>query len=243
MNLTNQTILITGATSGIGLHLAIRLHNEGNKVIISARNKDRLQEIAYQNEGMAFFACDVSDAAQREALAGWAISEFPQLNMVVNNAGLMQLHNLTGPLDADRISTEVHTNLIAPIHMSSLLIQHLQKQAASAIVNVTSGLAFTPLATVPVYCATKAGLHSFCVSFRHQLKNTSVKVFEIIPPAVETNLGHEDGYDRSNDHLMSSAEFVDQVVDVLKNDQYETGIGMAEGLRQQREGLFEVLNP
>lgn len=222
MNVTNQTILITGATSGIGLHLGIRLHKEGNKVIISARNKNRLQEIAEQNEGMAFFACDVSVAVQREALAEWAISEHPQLNIVVNNAGIMRLHNLTGPLEADRIDAEVHTNLIAPIHMSSLFVQHLQKQAQSAIVNVTSGLAFTPLATVPVYCATKAGLHSFCVSLRHQLKNTSVKVFEIIPPAVETNLGHEDDYNRSNDHLMSSAEFVNQVLDVLKNDQYST---------------------
>lgn len=105
------------------------------------------------------------------------------------------------------------------------------------------GLAFTPLATVPVYCATKAGLHAFCVSLRHQLRHTSVKVFGIIPPAVASNLGHTDGYDRSQDQAMDVREFVAEVLHVLAQDQYEVGIGPAEGLRQQREGLFGAPNP
>lgn len=243
MNFKDKTVLITGATSGIGLQLAVRLFREGNRVIISGRNEGKLKEVASGYKGMAFFACDVSSAEQREALAVKIISAYPKLDVIINNAGVMMVHDLTRQLDIERINNEVNTNLIAPIHLSNLFIQHLQKQDGAAIINISSGLAFTPLATVPVYCSTKAGLHSFCVSLRHQLKNTSVKVFEIIPPAVDTNLGHQDGYDKSKDQLLGVSEFVDQVMKLLKNDNYEMGIGLAEALRQQRDGLFNVLNP
>jgi uncharacterized oxidoreductase len=243
MELVNQTVLITGATSGIGLHLATRLHALGNTVIACGRRPERLAELAAQHPGLATYACDVREASQREALAAWAIAHYPGLTMLVNNAGIMQQYDLTQPLDVAKVTAEVTSNLIAPMHLGSLLTAHLQQQPAAAIVNVTSGLAFTPLATVPVYCATKAGLHSFCLSLRHQLRHTAVRVFEIVPPAVRTALGKEDHYDNSKDQTISVEEFVDEMLDVLRRDQYEVGIGMAEHLRQQREALFDAINP
>jgi uncharacterized oxidoreductase len=243
MQLTNRTILLTGGTSGIGLHLALQLLHRGNQVIICGRRQDKLAALAAQHPGLLTYACDVSDAAQREQLAAWVTSAYPALDVVINNAGLMQLFDLRAPVDSQRLQQEVTTNLIAPIHLGGLLVEHLQRQPAAAIVNVTSGLAFTPLASVPVYSATKAGLHAFCLALRYQLRETPVQVFEIIPPAVSTELGHADGYDRSHDHAMDVVEFTDHVLRVLEQDQYEVGIGTAEGLRQQRDGLFSALNP
>lgn len=236
MHLTHQTILITGATSGIGLHLALQLHARNNQVIICGRRPAKLAELAAQYPGLGTYTCDVSEAAQREQLAVWVTATYPRLNVLVNNAGLMQLFDLKQPLDAQKVAAEVATNLLAPMHLGSLLGPHLQQQPTAAIVNVTSGLAFTPLATVPVYCATKAALHAFCLCLRYQLRHTSVKVFEIIPPAVDTNLGHADGYDRSQDQAMAVDHFTDHLLQVLAQDQYEVGIGAAAGLQQQREG-------
>lgn len=243
MNLSNQTVLITGGTSGIGLHLAIRLHEMNNIVIICGRKEERLHEIATQYPGIDTYLCDVSDAQDRVALADWTISKYPDLNILVNNAGVMQLFDLTNNLDVNKITDEITTNLIAPIHLNSLFVGHLQKQETAAIVNVTSGLAFTPLASVPVYCATKAGLHSFTTSLRYQLKHTRIKVFEIIPPAVETTLGRADGYEQSKDSIMKLDDFIDEFIRMLEQDNYETGIGIAEGLHQQRDALFGMLNP
>ncbi|MFD1873114.1 SDR family oxidoreductase [Hymenobacter bucti] len=243
MNLTNQTVLITGATSGIGLNLAIELHKLGNQVIICGRRQERLAELAAQHPGLATRVCDVSEAAQRESLAAWATATYPSLNVLVNNAGFMQLHDLTQALDSEKITAEITTDLIAPIHLGSLLAVHLAQQPTAAIINVTSGLAFTPLASMPVYCAAKAGLHSFCLSLRYQLRDTAVRVFEIVPPAVHTEFSQVGGYDISNDNAMNVNDFVQEVLRVLAQDQYEVGIGIAEGLRQQKDALFGALNP
>jgi uncharacterized oxidoreductase len=243
MKLTHQTVLLTGATSGIGRHLAGRLHELGNQVIVCGRQPEQLAELAAQYPGLATYVCDVSNATQCAAFAQWAATTYPQLNVLINNAGLMQLFDLTNAVDLSKVSAEIATNLLAPIHLISLLSNQLQQQPAAAILNVTSGLAFTPLASVPVYSATKAALHAFTVCLRYQLRETAVKVFEIIPPAVDTNLGHADKYDRSNDHPMPVAEFVEALLQVMERDAYEVGIGSAEGLRQQREALFSLLNP
>lgn len=242
MTLSQQTILITGATSGIGLHLAIRLHQLGNQVIACGRNQQQINDLATEHAGMATHLCDITDEQQRRELATWATAHYPALNVVINNAAIMQLVDLTQPVDPAKVMTELTTNLLAPIHLGGLFVEHLQRQPIAALVNVTSGLAFTPLATVPVYCATKAAMHSFSVSQRHQLRNTSVRVFEIIPPAVKTNLGHQDNYDRSNDELMPMDDFIDAVIEALQTDTYEAGIGSAEYLRQQRDALFGLLN-
>ncbi|UPK68497.1 SDR family oxidoreductase [Chitinophaga filiformis] len=242
MNLTNQTILITGGTSGIGYHLAVRLHENNNKVIICGRRKDRLSEISSAHPGIDTYVCDMEDADQRVMLAEWAINTHPSLNVLVNNAGILHYVDLTKPVDQQQLTAEVTTNLIAPIHLSGLMIAHLQKQENPAIMNVTSGLAFTPIANMPVYCATKAGMHAFTMSLRHQLKNTSIKVFEIIPPAVKTNLGKSDGNDDTGHDAMDVKEFVEQVLLVAEQDQYQKGIGIAEGLVAQRDALFDVIN-
>lgn len=243
MNLSKQTILITGATSGIGLHLASKLYQLGNQLIACGRSQQLLDQLAAEHPGMATYRCDLTDEAQRRELAHWAIAQYPSLNIVINNAGIMQLVDLTQPVDSAKVMTELTTNLLAPIHLGNLFVEHLQRQPVAALVNVSSGLAFTPLASVPVYCATKAALHSFSVSQRYQLRDTSVRVFEIIPPAVGTNLGHQDHYDNSTDELMPMDEFIEAVIEALQADTYEAGIGPAEHLRQQREALFSLLNP
>ncbi|WP_420155790.1 SDR family oxidoreductase [Siphonobacter sp.] len=243
MNLTQQTILITGATSGIGLHLASRLHQLGNQVIACGRNQQQLDQVATEHVGIITYLCDITDDSQRRDLANWATTHYPTLNMVINNAGIMQQFDLTQSVDSAKVMTELTTNLLAPIHLGSLFVEHLQRQSVAALVNVSSGLAFTPLASVPVYCATKAALHSFCLSQRHQLRNTSVRVFEIIPPAVGTNLGHQDHYDNSNDELMPMNDFIDAVINALQTDTYEAAIGAADYLRQERDAVFNLINP
>ncbi|OUJ64874.1 SDR family oxidoreductase, partial [Hymenobacter crusticola] len=207
-----QTVLLTGATSGIGRHLAATLHALGNQVLVCARQPEPLAALATQYPGLATYVCDVSDPAQCAALAHWATRTYPHLNVVINNAGIMHLLDLTQALDLTKVSTEIATNLLAPIHLISLLTTHLQQQPTAAILNITSGLAFTPLAAVPVYSATKAALHAFTTCLRYQLRGTAVQVFEIIPPAVETNLGHADHYDRSHDHPLSVAAFVEAML-------------------------------
>ncbi|OZI05498.1 short-chain dehydrogenase [Siphonobacter sp. BAB-5385] len=243
MNLTQQTILITGATSGIGLHLAGRLHQMGNQVIACGRNQQQLDQLAAEHAGISTYLGDITDEQQRQELADWATTHYPTLNIVINNAGIMQQVDLTQPIDPAKVMTELVTNLLAPIHLGGLFVKHLQEQSVAALVNVSSGLAFTPLASVPVYCATKAAMHSFSVSQRHQLRDTSVRVFEIIPPAVGTNLGHQDNYDNSKDQLMPMDDFINAVIDALQTDTYEAAIGAAEYLRQQRDAVFSQINP
>lgn len=243
MKLTQQTILITGATSGIGLALAARLYEMKNTVIISGRKQERLDEIAAQYPGMDTFCCDLQKKESREELATRVMEKYPKLTMLINNAGLMKVNDFTAEVPFDKIAEEITVNLMTPVHLVSLFSQHLQKQEQAAIINVTSGLAYTPLATVPVYCATKAALHSFTFSLRHQLRETSVKVFEIIPPAVATDLGKNDGYEQNRSMAMKLDDFISDCIHRLENDQYELGIGMAEKLQAEREGLFDMLNP
>lgn len=163
--------------------------------------------------------------------------------MLINNAGV-QLHtNLTQPVDVKQIALETETNFVAPIHLASLFAQHLSSKPEAAIINVSSGLAFAPLAFMPVYCATKAAIHSLSLSLRHQLKNTSVKVFEVIPPSVDTELGHHNREDKNQSHGgMPVTEFVAAALKGMEKDEYETAVGQAIGLRAKREELFGMMN-
>lgn len=243
MNLSQQTVLITGGTSGIGLEMAKRLVDLENTVIICGRRMERLEHIKAQYPKIVVKQCDVADAAQREELFTWATNNFPQLNILVNNAGVQLLTDLTQPVDLSRIQSEIDINVIAPLHLSSLFAAHLSNQAEAAIINVTSGLAFAPLAFMPVYCATKAAMHSATLSLRHQLRNTSVKVFELIPPAVDTELGHDRREDKTQSHGgMPVEEFVAAALEGLRNDEYETAVGQAIGLKAKREALFDAMN-
>jgi len=195
MKPTGNTILITGGGSGIGRGLAEALHAKGNTVILAGRRKALLEETANANPGMKFLVLDIEKAGAIRSLAVRLASEFPALNVLINNAGIMRMENLLAQQD-DLADAEamVTTNLLGPIRMTAALLPLLQKQERSTIINVSSGLAFVPLAPTPTYCATKAAIHSYTLSLRYQLKGTTTEVLEIAPPYVQTDLmgGAED---------------------------------------------------
>ena len=195
MQMTGNTILITGGGSGIGRGLAEALHALGNQVILAGRRKGPLEETAKANPGMKFLTLDIEDRTAIRAFAGRFAAEHPEINVLVNNAGIMRAEDLLDQQDdlADAESM-VTTNLLGPIRLTAALLPLLRKQKHSAIVNVSSGLAFVPLAFTPTYCATKAAIHSYTQSLRYQLKDTATEVIEIIPPYVQTDLmdGAED---------------------------------------------------
>jgi uncharacterized oxidoreductase len=173
----------------------------------------------------------------------WLLSDFKQLNVLINNAGIQRPVNfLKGPQDLREADNEVATNLKAPIHLSAQLLPHLRRKKEAAIVNISSGLAFTPLAAVPVYCATKAAVHSWSLSLRHQLRDTSVRVFEVAPPMVATELAGERHRPEAGDHVMSAEAVAEGVLKALGRNQYQVALGAAANLLAEREALFSVIN-
>jgi uncharacterized oxidoreductase len=243
MNTKGNTVFITGATSGIGKAFAESFIKEGSKVIVCGRRGDRLEELKNQDPGIVTIQGDVSEEKQRVQMAEWVIEHYPETNILINNAGVQLLADLRKPVDMDRIRMEVETNLIAPIHLASLFAPHLTSHTEAAILNISSGLAFVPLAFMPVYCATKAAIHSLTLSLRYQLRKTSVKVFEIAPPAVDTELGHDRRADKTQTHGgMPVDEFIAQAMDAIRNDVLEAPIGTSVQSREKREALFEVMN-
>jgi uncharacterized oxidoreductase len=238
MNLSSSTILVTGGASGIGLALASRFHAAGATVAVCGRRGDKLREASDRLPGLLTRVCDVARADERRALAEWAIRDVPRLNVLVNNAGVQRYPQLAGG-EGDWASTEeeIAINLAAPIHLTMLLVPHLVRQADAAVVNITSGLAFAPLARAPVYSATKAALHSFTLSLRHQLSKTSVKVIELAPPAVNTDLGgpglHTFGVDVD--------KFADEMMAQLGRGEEEMGYGFSDETRRaSREELDQI---
>ena len=189
MDLSANTVLVTGGATGIGLALAARFLLAGSEVVVCGRREAQLEEGRARHPGLRVRTCDLERESDRVTLAAWIRSEFPRLNVLVNNAGIQQPLALDGRESWNRIHQEIAINLEAPIHLSMLLVPHLARQKNPAILQVTSGLAFVPLASVPIYCATKAAMHSFTLSLRHQLAATPIRVIEIAPPAVDTDLG------------------------------------------------------
>ena len=243
MNTRNNTILITGGTSGIGLAFAEEYLKRGNKVIICGRRSERLKQLKEKHQALITRECDIEVAVQREYLHNWIVENHPDTNILMNNAGIQLLVDLTKPVELDGIYSEVETNLIAPIHLASLFAKHLATKKDAAIMNVSSGLAFVPIAFIPVYCATKAAIHSLTMSLRYQLKDTSVKVFETIPPSVDTELGHQRRADKTQTHGgIPIAEFLTEAMEAIENDTLEAAIGGSKGLREKREEMFSVMN-
>jgi uncharacterized oxidoreductase len=237
MKTTAQTVLITGGASGIGLALAERFLAAGNTVIAVGRRRDKLDEAESRHPALHIRVCDVADPAQRAALRDWAVKEFPALNVLVNNAGVQQRLDLGAPQAWEAMRAEIAINLDAPIHLANLFLPHFRAQPRAAIVNVTSGLAFSPLANVPVYSATKAALRSFTLSLRHQLADTSVEVVEIIPPAVDTDLGGP-GLHTFGAPLKDFADGIWKQLEAGKN---EAAYGFAaEAVRAGREQLDAI---
>ena len=235
--------MITGATSGIGYAFAAEFHNRGNRVIAVGRRCDRLDAMKREFPGMATEVCDIADAAQRVDLAARVISTYPELNVVINNAGIQLVTDLTKPVDLAAVMSEIETNLTAPIHLGSLLVPHLAGRAHAALINISSGLAFVPIAFMPVYCATKAALHSLTMSWRYQLRNTGVKVFEIAPPSTDTELGYQRRTDKKESHGgIPVAEFLAEAMEAIAGDELEAPIGQSKHLREKGAAMFPFMN-
>lgn len=243
MKLTGNTIVITGGTSGIGKELVERLAARGNKVVTCGRRKDRLEELSARCEEVAVFPCDVSNEAERTAFADWVGKLHPAANVLINNAGVQLVTDLTKPVDVSRVRGEVETNLVAPIHFASLFAPLLARKPGAAIVNISSGVAFCPIAFIPVYCATKAAIHSISLSMRRQVRDLGIAVYEVAPPGVDSELGRERWAKGAASHGgMPVAEFVASMLEGLESDQLELAVGEAEGMRARREALFPVIN-
>jgi uncharacterized oxidoreductase len=227
MKLIGNTVLITGGGSGIGRGLAEALHKLGNQVIISGRRKGHLAETIKANPGMQSVELDVADPASILAVAKKLIQEHPKLNVLINNAGIMKIDDAAGTVDEAVLVPIVTTNLMGPIRMTSALIDHLKKQSSATVINVSSGLAFVPLAMTAVYCATKAALHSYTLSQRYKLMGSSVTVLELAPPWVQTEL-----LGNGNDpRAMPLQEFIDETMTVLGTDSDEILVERVKKLR------------
>ncbi|HEY1925684.1 MAG TPA: SDR family NAD(P)-dependent oxidoreductase [Candidatus Acidoferrum sp.] len=217
MKLTGNTIFITGGTSGIGRAFAEAFYNLGNQVIISGRRKGHLAEVTKANPGMQSIELNVEDPASIAAVAKKLITNYPKLNAVINNAGIMQLDDPSAAMDDAQMVSIITTNLMGPIRMTSALIEHLKKQPAAYVMTLSSGLAFTPMSGTAVYCATKAAIHSYSMSMRYKLKNSSVKVIEIVPPWVQTDLLNS----KDNPNAMPLAPYIEQTMKLLGTDAAE----------------------
>jgi uncharacterized oxidoreductase len=239
MELSGNTVLVTGGASGIGFGLAEQFIQAGSTVIICGRREDKLKEAQAKYPQLEIYVSNLADTNERVALFEWVSSEFPAVNVLVNNAGIQQRFQLPQAPEWETIHDEIAVNLDAPIHLSTLFIPHLLQQKQAAILNVTSGLAFSPLAATPVYSATKAALHSFTLSLRHQLSDTPITVIEVIPPAVDTDLGGVGLHTNS----MPLPEYIQSVVEQLKAGSLETSYGFStNSSRASREQLDELFN-
>jgi len=213
MKTTGNTILITGGGSGIGRGLAAAFHGLGNHVVIAGRRQQALDETTAANPGMTSLALDIEDPANIRSFAVRMATRYPALNMLINNAGIMRLENLQAqPDDLADAESIIATNLLGPIRLTAALLPLLQKQPHSAIMNVSSGLAFVPMAPTPTYCATKAAIHSYTQTLRYQLRASTTEVLELIPPYVATDLLNG----ASDPRAMPLNKFIAEVMDILK---------------------------
>jgi uncharacterized oxidoreductase len=246
MNRSGNTILITGGGSGIGRGLAESLHKLGNQVIIAGRRQKALDDTTAANPGMQSLILDVEQPGAISSFAADVVEKFPSLNVLINNAGIMRAEKLLEQheelTDAEAI---VATNLLGPIRLTAALLPHLKQQPRATIMNVSSGLAFVPLALTPTYCATKAAIHSYTQSLRWQLRSSNIEVVEIIPPYVQTDLmdGAEDP------RAMPLNEYIAETVSLLTSQPTPPEI-IVERVKPLRfaadsgkyDGIFQGLN-
>ena len=231
MDLKNNTILITGGTSGFGLEFVKNFLNLENTVIITGRNQARLDETKKLFPKVHTFQSDVSDPIAIKDLFKKVITQFPELNILINNAGEMckiNLHDTS--IDLDEINREIAINLSGPIRMVQQFLPHLKNQPTSAILNVTSGLSMVPFPIAPIYGATKSGLRSYTKSLRVQLKNTKIKVFELAAPASSTPLADKFKDDADAKMAMDPGKLIAQAIKGMANDKYEIYPGLSKVL-------------
>lgn len=240
MKLANNKILITGGASGIGLGLTERFIHENNTVIICGRRESVLNEVSDKFPSVVTRVCDLAKTKDRLELFKWIEENHPDLNVLINNAGIQNWVNVADINLFDKAANEIEINITAPVHLANLF---LQLKSLNTIINVTSGLAFVPLSKVPVYSATKAFLRSFTLSLRHQLKSTNVEVIEIIPPALNTDLGGKGLHDEHP----SVSDFIESIFKQLAAGKIELTFGMSEGRANANNETilkyFNMINP
>jgi uncharacterized oxidoreductase len=236
MKVANNKILVTGGASGIGLGLAERFIKENNTVIICGRREAVLKEVADKIPDVITKVCDLSLEAERIELYNWVLKNHPDLNVLVNNAGIQQWMSISDPEFYQKTKSEITTNIEAPLHLTSLF---MNLGSLNTVINVTSGLAFVPFAKVPVYSATKAFFRSFTLSLRHMLKSKNIEVIEMIPPALDTDLG---GAGLHAGHP-SVSDFVEAVFRQMKEGKTELTFGTsAARANANNETITEYFN-
>jgi uncharacterized oxidoreductase len=242
MQLQGHTVLVTGGATGIGFGIAELFAAAGSRVIISGRRQEALDQATKRLPKLAAFSCDLSRVEERERLAKWVAQAHPSLDVLVNNACIQQRMDLH---DADfwkRTRDELAINFEAPVHLSHLLLPVLSRNKGSCVINVSSGLAFVPMSRAPVYCATKAAIHSFTQSLRRQLKQDGIEVIEIIPPAVATDLGGVGLHAKDT----PVQEFIAAVSAQLAAGKREITYGFSDttsqGSRQELDAAFQRMN-
>lgn len=233
MNITGNTILITGGTSGIGRALAEAFHAERNKVIIAGRRQQLLDEVTKQNPGMIGLPLDVSDENSINSFAAQVRDRFPDLNVLINNAGIAGREDYTTEqVDTKTAMAILQTNVISVVQLTAALLPVLKAQPHATLMATTSGLAFVPLAASPTYCASKAFLHSWLEAVRFQLRNTSVEVLELAPPYVQTELG---GAQQATDpRAMPLGAFTTEVMQIIRENSMARGEILVQNVKPMR---------
>jgi uncharacterized oxidoreductase len=248
MKTTGNTILITGGGSGIGRALAEGFHQRGNQVIIAGRRKSALDSVTAANPGMAALVMDIADAASIATAAAELGRQYPGLNAVIHNAGIMKPEDITAAPDYLAIAEDtIATNLLGPIRLTAALLPQLRRQARSTVLTVSSGLAFVPMALTPTYSATKSAIHAYSMALRHQLKGTTTEVIEIVPPYVQTELMSE--RQATDPRAMPLADFIAEVMSILETQPTATEVVVkrCEPLRYAAENgtysaMFDAIN-
>ncbi len=240
MKLSHHKILITGGASGIGLAMAARFLKENNQVIVCGRRADALQEAATQLPGLITRQCDLETPAERESLFAWITKEHPDLDVLVNNAGIQHWMAVSDNDFFAKAQKEITINIEAPLHLVSLF---LQLHSLTTILNVTSGLAFVPLSKVPVYSATKAFFHSFTLSLRYLLQGKNIEVIEVIPPALNTDLGGPG----IHDEFPPVSDFIEAIFAQLLAGSNQLSFGFSTAMTkagpEQLQQAFARMNP
>jgi uncharacterized oxidoreductase len=246
MIIENKTVFITGGSSGIGKALALSFVNRGNTVIVCGRDQKKLDKTKAEIPEVNTVKCDVSDENERSEIYNQIMEEFKRLDILVNNAGIQRKIDLTKGLDDLLLNDdEIEINFRSQVYLTARFVPILSKQKEAAIVNVSSGLGFVPLSIFPIYSATKAAIHSYTMSLRHQLKNTPIKVFELIPPTVyDTNLKGKPI--EKTEWTVSSKDIADATMEGLTKDTYQITVGAStrwvNGTNEDRENAFDGMN-
>lgn len=222
MKLSNNTIFITGGSSGIGLEMADVLTQKGNQVIICGRSAEKLEKAEQTIPGLKTLQCDLSESKERKQLVNWVMKKHPECNVLINNAAIVHQTNFFSDQDMiEKANLEIETNFTAPVELTKLFSPHLEKNPDSAIIYITTGLVYSPKAAYPIYCATKSALHSFIQTLRWQIKDIPIGIYEVLMPAVDTP------FHRGNPPqiTISPDKAVQEMLDKLKKDQKEIKIG------------------